>query len=109
MLVPISVGELIDKITILEIKAERIADPARRANVRREDFDWLDAARTRDVARRRPNWRRCRSLEQAAVNPAPVWEIGRPAAPGWSATNASTGALLNWRAACIVTTTDGRR
>ena len=34
--VPISVGELIDKITILEIKAERIADPARRANVEAE-------------------------------------------------------------------------
>ncbi|OYY84777.1 MAG: hypothetical protein B7Y61_08410 [Rhizobiales bacterium 35-66-30] len=31
-----SAGELIDKITILEIKAERIADPAKRANVVRE-------------------------------------------------------------------------
>jgi type II secretory pathway predicted ATPase ExeA len=34
--VPISVGELLDKITILEIKAERIGDPAKRANVARE-------------------------------------------------------------------------
>ncbi|HXR62777.1 MAG TPA: DUF6165 family protein [Rudaea sp.] len=34
--VPISCGELIDKITILEIKAERIADPAKVANVRNE-------------------------------------------------------------------------
>jgi ADP-heptose:LPS heptosyltransferase len=34
--VPVSVGELIDKITILEIKAERIADPAKQANIRRE-------------------------------------------------------------------------
>jgi hypothetical protein len=34
--VPISVGELLDKITILEIKAERIADPAKLANVRLE-------------------------------------------------------------------------
>ena len=34
--VPISVGELLDKITILEIKAERIPDPAKLANVRTE-------------------------------------------------------------------------
>ena len=32
----ISVGELIDKITILEIKSERIDDPAKLANVRYE-------------------------------------------------------------------------
>ena len=35
-LVPVSWGELLDKITILEIKAERIADPVRRANVETE-------------------------------------------------------------------------
>jgi hypothetical protein len=35
-LVPVSLGELIDKITILEIKAERIADPDKLANVREE-------------------------------------------------------------------------
>ena len=34
--VPVSVGELIDKITILEIKSERISDPAKLANVRAE-------------------------------------------------------------------------
>ncbi|MEX0808554.1 MAG: hypothetical protein WD044_07480 [Dongiaceae bacterium] len=33
---PISVGELVDKLTILDIKAGRIADPAKRANVVRE-------------------------------------------------------------------------
>ena len=36
LLVPVSYGELIDKITILQIKDERIADPGKRANVRRE-------------------------------------------------------------------------
>ncbi|KAF1705693.1 DUF6165 family protein [Pseudoxanthomonas suwonensis] len=36
IMVPVSVGELVDKITILEIKAERIADPDKRANVVRE-------------------------------------------------------------------------
>ncbi|MFC3631237.1 DUF6165 family protein [Paracoccus angustae] len=35
-LAPVSWGELLDKITILEIKADRIADPAARANVGRE-------------------------------------------------------------------------
>ncbi len=34
--VPVSYGELIDKITILQIKSERIADPAKLANVRTE-------------------------------------------------------------------------
>jgi len=36
ILTPVSIGELIDKITILEIKAERIADPAKLTNVRAE-------------------------------------------------------------------------
>ena len=35
-LAPVSWGELLDKITILEIKAERIAAPAAQANVARE-------------------------------------------------------------------------
>jgi len=34
--IDISYGELIDKITILEIKFERIRDPEKRANVERE-------------------------------------------------------------------------
>ena len=34
--VEVSAGELIDKITILEIKAERIADPEKLTNVHRE-------------------------------------------------------------------------
>jgi len=34
--VPVSVGELLDKLTILEIKAERISDPAKLKNVERE-------------------------------------------------------------------------
>ena len=36
ILIPISPGELLDKITILQIKAERIADPAKVANVKIE-------------------------------------------------------------------------
>lgn len=34
--VPVAWGELVDKITILEIKSERIADPAKLANVATE-------------------------------------------------------------------------
>ncbi len=36
LLVPVSPGELLDKITILRIKALRISDPAKNANVRLE-------------------------------------------------------------------------
>ena len=39
--VPVSVGEVVDKVTILEIKSERIADKAKVANVKAE----LDALR----------------------------------------------------------------
>jgi hypothetical protein len=40
--IPVSAGELVDKVTILEIKAERISDPVKRKNVRRE-LDGLGA------------------------------------------------------------------
>ncbi|HQW82082.1 MAG TPA: DUF6165 family protein [Pseudomonadota bacterium] len=40
--VPVSFGELLDKIAILEIKSERMRDPAKLANVRRE-LDELSA------------------------------------------------------------------
>jgi hypothetical protein len=36
LLVPVSYGELLDKIAILQIKSERMADPAKLANVRKE-------------------------------------------------------------------------
>jgi Family of unknown function (DUF6165) len=43
ILVPVSPGELLDKITILRIKAARILDAAKLANVRLE-LDLLEAA-----------------------------------------------------------------
>ena len=49
LLVPISVGELLDKISILEIKAEAITDPAKHVNVMRE-LAALEAVREREVA-----------------------------------------------------------
>jgi hypothetical protein len=42
ILVPVSFGELLDKIAILQIKSERISDPAKLENVRKE----LDALAT---------------------------------------------------------------
>jgi hypothetical protein len=46
---PVSYGELIDKITILEIKSRRIADPAKLVNVRNE-LDLLNATWANDAA-----------------------------------------------------------
>ena len=47
VLVPISPGELLDKITILRIKAARITDPAKVGNVRLElsllEKTWKDS------------------------------------------------------------------
>ncbi len=56
ILVPVSPGELLDKITILRIKVVRITDPAKVANVRLEldllEKTWRDAGCAAfDVAR----------------------------------------------------------
>lgn len=49
--VPVSFGELLDKIAILEIKSERMSDPAKLANVQRELDElrstWSKAAESR--------------------------------------------------------------
>jgi hypothetical protein len=50
--IEVSPGELLDRITILEIKAERIGNPIKVQNVRRE-LQRLMAARDRDI----PRWR----------------------------------------------------
>ena len=46
---PVSFGELIDKITILEIKSERMSDAAKLANVR-DELELLSALWERDPA-----------------------------------------------------------
>lgn len=56
ILVPVSPGEVLDKITILRIKAARISDAAKLANVRRElellERTWADSPYGRcDVAK----------------------------------------------------------
>jgi hypothetical protein len=44
ILVPTAPGELVDKLTILRLKSERIADQAKLANVRREQTVLQDTA-----------------------------------------------------------------
>lgn len=70
ILVPTAAGELVDKITILEIKSERIQDAAKRGNVARElealskiaaKLDWT--AELRDLKAR------LKSVNEA------IWEI----------------------------------
>ncbi len=48
ILAPISAGELIDKITILRVKATRIGDAAKEANVRAE-LALLEATAAREI------------------------------------------------------------
>ena len=69
--VPISPGELIDKIAILEIKRARIVDEVKRANVVRE-LGLLRAAR--DAAVRRSDALDRLAEELYSVN-AKLWDI----------------------------------
>ena len=69
--VPVSFGELLDKISILQIKSERMSDEAKLANVRRElsalEKTWMaHPAAGGDVARLR--------AELKAVNER-LWDI----------------------------------
>ncbi len=69
--VPVSYGELIDKITILEIKAERMREETKRANVRAE-LDLLNATWSADPLSRRDIDAERRRLR--AVNET-LWDI----------------------------------
>ena len=71
ILVPVSFGELLDKIAILQIKSERMGDPAKLANVRNElealEKTWLaHPAAGNDIAELR--------AQLKAVNER-LWEI----------------------------------
>jgi uncharacterized protein YukE len=71
ILIPISPGELLDKITILQIKAERIGDPGKVANVRSElarlQKVWAESVSEDDQIR-------ALSAELKSINEA-LWEI----------------------------------
>jgi hypothetical protein len=71
LLVPISPGELVDKITILEIKSQRMTDPTKLANVRTEldllTSTWRTAGfSSNDVD---TDWRALRSVNEQ------LWDI----------------------------------
>ncbi len=71
ILAPVSIGELIDKITILEIKSERIADPGKLRNVTTE-LTGLRAITTKaglDTPDMEPYVRELKSLNTT------LWEI----------------------------------
>jgi hypothetical protein len=69
--VPVSPGEVLDKITILEIKSERISDAEKLVNVRRElellQASWKQAVPEDDTVRRIHD-------ELKTINEA-LWEI----------------------------------
>ena len=69
--VPIAPGELIDKITILEIKAERITDARKLANVRSE---LAQLVRVRDAILPRSDWLDEATSKLKALN-GELWEI----------------------------------
>jgi hypothetical protein len=71
VLAEISVGELIDKITILEIKSERITEAARRANIQKE-LAALNAARDRCLGH--PEGLNELAAELKAVNET-LWQV----------------------------------
>jgi len=51
ILIPVSIGELIDRLTVLEIKADRIKDPIKLENIRRELSDLRHAYKTSPFSR----------------------------------------------------------
>lgn len=69
--IPMSPGELLDKITILEIKSERMDDPQKLANVRTEldllNTTWRDAVNADETVTRL-------HMELKSINEA-LWEI----------------------------------
>ncbi len=71
LLIPVSWGELLDKITILQIKSERMKDAAKLANVRGE-LELLERVRDRQAAG--PEGLAGLVAELRAVNER-LWEI----------------------------------
>jgi hypothetical protein len=69
--IQISAGELVDRMTILEIKAERLVDVLQVARVRRE-LESLTAVRDQTIGKSEELMAMCRELK--AVNDA-LWQI----------------------------------
>lgn len=76
LLIPVSWGELFDKITILEIKSARIHDPAKLKNIRHELDVLADLVRRSDRAQTGADHDALMELirELGAINET-LWEI----------------------------------
>ena len=68
MKIEVSNGEIIDKLTILEIKLEKIGDPEKRHNIQKE-YDLLSAAAAGILSREDPLYRQLREVNLR------LWEI----------------------------------
>lgn len=68
MKIEVSNGEIVDKLTIIEIKLERIKDEGKLVNLRRE-FDVLDSAAAKIISREDPLYKRLYDINSA------LWDI----------------------------------
>jgi hypothetical protein len=68
MKIEVSNGEIIDKLTILEIKLEKIGDPEKRRNIQKE-YDLLSAAAAGILPKEDPLYRQLREVNLR------LWEI----------------------------------
>jgi hypothetical protein len=101
ILVPVSFGELLDKIAILQIKSERMSDPAKLANVRNElsalDTTWdAHPASKQDIDALR--------ADAQGGQRAPVGDRGRHP-PARKRRRPSTPNSSAWRVRCTSRTT----
>lgn len=71
ILVPVSPGELLDKITILRLKSERISDPGKLANVMRE-LELLNGVAQRSLS---PDKRLTALTEELFDTNSSLWDI----------------------------------
>ena len=68
MKIEVSNGEIMDKLTILEIKMEKIADPAKRRNIQKE-YELLSATAAGILSREDPLYRQLKEVNLR------LWEI----------------------------------
>lgn len=69
LLVPVSVGELLDKITILRIKQKRIKDPLKLTNIQKELSALLSVCKTAGLGLDSP------TLTELEATNAELWDI----------------------------------
>ena len=100
ILAPVSAGELIDKITILRVKAMRIGDPVKEANVQTE-LALLEETAAREL----PHSPALEDLITQLTEINAACGISRTASATASAARTSVRPSSPWPAASISTTT----